>query len=589
MITQGFNNYSDDILDIIPLYRSYAYTEALWETAIHHDENSLKSATFKNLSDYAIIRQNLPQFKGCLRGEFGKYDNTNVTNFEYLIAKLAQRVAVNTTSHRGYGFLSSALSTVVKRHSVEVGISFLKKAWADRFIVLPSQFYEFLWVLIRCQAFNIDFETSYSEYRNALAKTDSGTLLNNLAKINSKQSRKHQCLLKFYNNLKLETEANLLRAKTSTDISLWIRNIRDLYPQYFAMQRIAEEAYSMVSDGAEKNEIDALARFADERRADIGTILTSYTPVPYLQHIADALPNKTKAMQRAKYYYRGRITFPEFVLKEIMISFEDNVFNVSNLSCNLAKQLSPGHALVYKKRDEYVKTILCESIDFIKNAFDESVIEYLKPVENFLLRPCSEKQLLIAENVFDNFLFNVDIESSIFTIMNVLKRVCLDGVRENKEFNYTVLSFIVWPIGAAISDSYFKNGYEMGLMTLLEATNIDEVSVVDIYDILSVPHFNHVDGIALKFLIVTLFNKFNKDNRITGVNNNYLLLALYIFVKELRKEPTCRRPHSILQSWGYIFGKLRSVIETQRELSLISYIMLSVLFTHEELELFNIA
>jgi hypothetical protein len=349
---QENRNYSDDILDIITHFRSHTFTADLWEAAISHDENNLSSVTDDHMSDYVLIRQNLPEFEGRLRGEYGRFDHTKVSIYEYQFAKLAQRIAVTTTSHRGYGFLSKALSSVADRHGIEVGISFLKKAWYDRFIVLPTQFHEFMWVFVRCQAFDIDFETSYAEYREAISKTGAKDLVKNLAKINSEKGRQHQNLLIFYDNLKSEAEADLLQAKLSPDISQWIRSIQNLFPMYLAIQRIADEACATTNDDVAKNEIDSLARFADERKADIGTILTLPTPVPYLNKIADVLPNRINAKRQAKYYYRARITFPQFVFEKIIDSIEDGDFDASILRRYFEKQLSPGHKLAYKKSKE---------------------------------------------------------------------------------------------------------------------------------------------------------------------------------------------------------------------------------------------
>jgi hypothetical protein len=340
-------------LDLLPSFASFnpllsrsrpdPNSNELWVELSNRVQRLLGSALDDLLYDFTSLHED-----ECWAEQFrigrSYFDSTSeggslalsLHNADWYIAICA---AYQSGGSGGNEILSRALEDYVKKQDLRSATLFLERLWRRHFVIQSDIAAAHLWALGRAEAFRLSYRQSVNELFGNHAKAQSYTfslsaLLSRSADADRGHGRDADRLVDTYAAIRQALESRLHAAKIdSANGSAWLTSIRDLQPWYKALQKLAEEARAFHS---RCDEVDALARFADERVADITTCLSNVRPVGL---------EGASTRRNLEYLYVGRVMFPSATF-EAACSMLDGTGSIDHASLRekFKASLSPGIA-----------------------------------------------------------------------------------------------------------------------------------------------------------------------------------------------------------------------------------------------------
>jgi hypothetical protein len=322
-------------------------SDELWVEVSNRAQNLLDSIGNDLLYDFATLHEDecWPEHFRLGRSYF---DSTSEGgSLALAIHNIDWHIAICTAYQPGGSggneILRRAIERYVDKQDLRSAILFVERLWRKYFVIQSEIAAVHLWALSRADAFGLSYRQSvdelFGDHRRAQGQSYTfalSGLISRSASTDREHGRDARRLVDIYMTIRQPIESRLHAARVnSTNGSAWLTSIRELQPWYKALQQLAEEARDICASDSQCDEYDALARFADERVADITTCLSSVSPVG----LAGASTRRS-----LEYLYLGRVMFPSTTFKAAcsMLGHTGSIDDAS-LCEQFNTSLSPGH------------------------------------------------------------------------------------------------------------------------------------------------------------------------------------------------------------------------------------------------------
>jgi hypothetical protein len=468
----------------------------------------------------------------------------------------------------GGSYVRQAVSELAARHGLEYATSYVERLWSTRFIIHSRTAWENLWALARAKAYGIGLAQSIEELLAAkeLAGREanvSRTIPSLIAETNHKYNRNHHALIEIYHRDRTRVDQRLSEIKEAADsTSTWLAEIRVLQPHYKVLQEIAEEATLTASLGSEQDEFDTLARYVDERHADITTCLTLLRPVGLVSSMTPS---------SIEYLYRGRVAFPgEIRQAALSMLASTGSIDVEQLCRDFAASLSDGHRwardIALRGQQELFRRV----VSSVREQQTETKQESRTRVVSVLLSMGTAQERQALEDVLGAVL-EISVARSASTAAEYLRAVTdsiMAAWAQGKRLALGAIPFVLWSLGGHVA-SGLSEGPETGLSTLVTPFTS---AAIDSLRCGAPILARHGPQLALELQPLIAMTDQGADIPAIGVGT-----AIGVLIAELLKYK--RRPYVIWQSWGSIFEAYRTNLTVAEHLALVSFFLMPEIFS----------
>jgi len=555
-----------------------ADTTAPWDQLSKRAQELFQHQTDEYLSDYAVVHHHdcvplADTYSGGRKYSDSAVDGGTISAATYYMEWWISISSAYQTRDGGGSYIRQAVSELTTQHGVESGIRYVERLWSNRFITHSHTAWENLWALTRAKAYGIEPEQSIEELLAAkdLAGDEAGrphAIPSLIAEANRKHHRSHGKLIETYHRDRASLERRLKEIKEGADsASAWLSEIRILLPLYKVLQKIAEEATQTATVVSEQDELDTLARYADERHADITTCLRLIRPV--------GLAGEASQTPRAiEFLYRGRVMFPN-TIRQAALSMLEQTGRVDNerLDRHFAATLSEGHRwasdIVHSRLQDVFQEALTsarkEQIEVSEESRRSLVsallsMGTLQEQEALLRVPARVLEIAAARSV-----------STAADHLSAVKEAIMGAWAQGQRFALGAMPFVFWSSGGVVATGSVE-GPETGLSALASPFTAKATASFRSGAPILARNGPHL-ALELRPLIAM-------SDQVTERRAIDVRTAMGIFIAELLKPS--RRPHVIWQAWGSIFEGYRTNLALAEHLALCSFLLLPEVFSERE-------
>lgn len=551
-ITRVWDELSDRAKDLIPL----GAQESLTEFSVVHHRDCMPWESYSKGGSYSD----------------SVVDGGTISAAVFYMEWWISICAAYQAGDHGDSYVRQAVLDFAGQHGIDAAIGYVERVWSNRFIAESYSAFNVLWTLIRAQAYGIDPALSSEELLAARrqAGRDASTphvIPSLLAEMNRKQGRNHKALLEIYQKHIGSLEQQLKEIKkASASSSAWLSGIRILQPQYKVLQKIAEEAFYTVTFPAEQDEIDTLARYADERHADITTCLFSAHPVG-LSHLT---PQTARSIE---FYYGGRVMFPDST-RQLALSMlsSTGTLDRDELDRCFEASLSEGH--------RWVGSILRRRLHNFLEEFRSSIQEKREGEEktreravSILLSMGTQQEQESFQNVL-NTILRLGITRSPASPADYLELIThgiMAAHTGGNQLAIGALPFVLWSTGGRLAQ----------LNPTIVLPHPVTSNAVGVASIRSGARLRTRNGSQIAVELQQLIAA--RDQRVGAADN--VKGAMDVLIAELLNDS--KRPYVIWQAWGTVFEGCRTDLALARNLAVVSFFLLPEVFSERDLQQFG--
>jgi len=197
---------------------------------------------------------------------------------------------------------------------------------------------------------------------------------------------------------------------------------------------------------------------------------------------------------------------------------------------------------------------------------------------DWLVAPSSEMETRSGQAIIEQLMMLGP--SDARGVLRVLRDACISASKRGQLVNARVVTFVTWPLGAMAAQ--FLDERAQGLDPSLARSR---PSADDILQALASRPLHHLESESLSEALEQLIHRIRDFGK--GQAAPAIWAHLRAVVDELQREFAEQRAEVIFREWGIIFEALRTEIQFSRDLALISYLLLTVLFDARDLSAFE--